>query len=646
MVLAMAMACRPQPQEVGEGTEAPSVGEETAAPEEPALEVKNPGTFISASIGEPESLDPAYTYETGGAAIEANIYDSMLYFDRSKADEFVPALATEWELSDDQLTYTFTIREGVTFHEGGTLEPSDIAYSIQRGMLQDRVDGPQWLLLDPILGTSSILDYVADLAGVEVTDKTTMKDLPEDTRKSACEDVMAAVSGDDAEGTVTVTLKLASPWFLQLMAQPWGAALDKEWMMEQGDWDGTCDAWWNWHDPEAKKSVLFNAANGTGPYKFVKWTPGEEIELVRNDDYWRTEPVWEGGPSGPARIERVLLKVVEEWGPRFTMLQQGDADTVAVPRSNISQVEPLIHTEYEGEDESAPSTVLNPEGRLKLFKGYTVPAATAAMFNWQITAEGGNPFIGSGKLDGAGIPPDFFSDVHVRKAFNYCFDWEAYIRDAIQGEGIQSKGPIIQGLQGYREDQATYSHDAEKCAEEFKAAFDGKLWDTGFRMSIGYNTGNESRRIVAEILQNNILDVHPDGKFLIDVVALPWPRFLETRRAGQLPIAISGWLEDYHDPSNWVHPFMHGSGAYARAQNFDPELQAQFTELIDGAAHEPDEAKRTEAYEELQNLAYENAISIFLEQATGRAYFQKWISGYIHNPLTPGLWYYALSKGE
>ncbi len=58
-------------------------------------------------------------------------------------------LADEWSISDDGLTYTFHIREGVKFHKGGTLEPHDVAYTFHRNMLlgwdfagRRRPDGP------------------------------------------------------------------------------------------------------------------------------------------------------------------------------------------------------------------------------------------------------------------------------------------------------------------------------------------------------------------------------------------------------------------------------------------------------------------------------------------------------------------------
>ena len=76
---------------------------------------------------------------------------------------------------------------------------------------------------------------------------------------------------------------------------------------------------------------------------------------------------------------------------------------------------------------------------------------------FQINNEGGNPYLGSGQLDGDGIPPDFFSDIHVRKAFNYCFDWEAFIAEVYQGEAVQNYGPFNAGLIGYDPDAQHYS---------------------------------------------------------------------------------------------------------------------------------------------------------------------------------------------
>ena len=171
------------------------------------------------------------------------------------------------------------------------------------------------------------------------------------------------------------------------------------------------------------------------------------------------------------------------------------------------------------------------------------------------------------------------------------------------------------------------------------------VWTRGFYMQIAYNEGNDTRRIAAEVLKQNIEALNP--KFNIEVVALPWPTYLGARREQKLPIAISGWLEDYHDPSNWVHPFMHcGAGAYARAQSFPEDFCTKAEELMAKGVSTVDPAVREPIYKELQNMAYEYAIDIFLYQTTGRHYEQSWIQGWYYNPLYPAAyaWVYALSK--
>src|SRR5690606_41348584 len=59
-------------------------------------------------------------------------------------------------------------------------------------------------------------------------------------------------------------------------------------------------------------------------------------------------------------------------------------------------------------------------------------------------------YIGSGQLDGNGIPPTFFSDINARKAMNYCFNYDVYISEALNNEGLRNNGPIISGMLGDR----------------------------------------------------------------------------------------------------------------------------------------------------------------------------------------------------
>nr|NIN70173.1 hypothetical protein [Anaerolineae bacterium]NIO72617.1 hypothetical protein [Anaerolineae bacterium] len=324
---------------------------------------------------------------------------------------------------------------------------------------------------------------------------------------------------------------------------------------------------------------------------------------------------------------------------RLAMLEAGDADWIEVDVANIAQIDPLVKTRYNGIDESAPSEVMNPDGALKMFWGLPRPAMTPAMFIQVVNMEGGNPYIGSGTTDGNGIPPDFFSDINVRKAFCYAFNYEAYLEDAFYGEAVQPKGPIIVGMMGWREDQPTYSYDLDKAVEHFQQAVmkdpetgeEFSVWDTGFYFQITYNTGNDLRRIAAEVFKYELEALNP--KFSVAVVNLPWPAYLSGRKAGKYPVSISGWIEDYHDPSNWVQPFMHSTGYYSSVQAFPEDLQARIDELFDQGLATTDPDERRAIYEEMQQIAYDEALDAFLYQQLERAYMQEWISGYYNNPM-------------
>jgi peptide/nickel transport system substrate-binding protein len=640
----------------------------TATPEpeptaEPAAVIspdfKDPDTYIVITgAGEQETMDPAWMYDTASSSLSANIYEGLVWFNRERTDDFIPALATEWAPNEAGDVWTFQIRDGVKFHEGGTLEPHDVAYTAQRAMLQGRIDGPHWMTYEAFFGPDLSMGSIRDLAVAYLgkdPDAVAFEDLTDADLVQVCEAIKAAVVADDEAGTVTYNLHTATPWFLALMAQTFlGGITDMEWMVENGAWDGDCATWKNWADPPAEGSILFNQANGTGPYIFDHWTPNEETVMVAYEDYWRTEPMWEGGPSGPASIKRVVVKNITEWGTRLAMLEAGDADHIYVPEQYRPQLEPYYKTVCYA-DESCEEG--NPDGYLLVYRDLPLPAITPAQLNWNISVEGGNPYVGSGELDGNGIPPDFFADFHIRKAFNYCFDYDAMINDALAGDGIQAQGPIPAGMMGYREGEAPlYSYDLAKCEEEFKLADldkdgipagedDDDVWNRGFYFQMAYSTGYDTGRLTSEILKAGIEAVNPS--FSIGVVGMPWPVLLGSLRNRVLPIYVGGWLEDYHDPHNWVHPFLHSQGAYGRVVNMPEDVAAEFDALIvQGATYTTVEDRRP-VYEELQLKAQEDAANIWEYQVLARYHLQPWIKGFYFNPAygqPPYTWIYALSK--
>ncbi len=113
----------------------------------PAVQAANDAIRVGMVL-EPPHLDP-----TAGAAaaidevVYANIFEGLTRID---ADGLVqPALAKEWTISDDGLTYTFELREGVTFHDGTTFDAEDVVFSLERAMAEDSTNA-QKVLFEPV----------------------------------------------------------------------------------------------------------------------------------------------------------------------------------------------------------------------------------------------------------------------------------------------------------------------------------------------------------------------------------------------------------------------------------------------------------------------------------------------------------------
>jgi len=541
-----------------------------------SIPYRNDGIFVQETIGGPETLDPAWSYDTASGEQIDYVYERLINYDGVKTDEFVPVLATSLPTYNATAhTFRFTIRPGVKFHEGGNLTAEDVEYSFERAMIQDRSGGPLWMLYGPLVGTTGWSGNFTEV-----------------------DQAVEAVGND-----VIFTLGGGDHWqipFLQILCGGWASIVDKEWCISNGEWDGTPGDAENHHDPEATEDYLTDHMNGTGPWKLQEWDVGNDVTLVKNDDYW----------GDPAPFDYVITKQVEEWTDRKLDLQNGEADLVYVPRQYIDELEGWTD--------------------LNVYKDLPSLLADAFFFNFAI--DGNSTWMGSGALDGNGIPTDFFSDVDVRKGFNYAFDWDTYLNDILMGEGKQLGSPVVEGLYGYNPNASKYSLNLTKAQEHLEAAWGGDVWDKGFKFTMLYNAGNDVRKAGCEILKDNLFKINT--KFQISVLPLDWGTGMVPELVtGRLTCFQIGWLADYPHADNFVVPFMTTYGAFSGFQSYgSPALDAQ----IKAAFEETDPATQLDLYYALQEKYYEDAPGIMLAQPTGRRYFTKYISGFYFNPMISG----------
>lgn len=250
-----------------------------------------------------------------------------------------------------------------------------------------------------------------------------------------------------------------------------------------------------------------------------------------------------------------------------------------------------------------------------------------------------NPDVGSGKWDGNGIPADFFADKNLRKAFEYAFDYDAFLKESMEGRGTRAIGPAPEGLMDYDDSFKRYHFDLEKSREYFKKAWGGKVWDTGFKLTMTYNTSGDMRQIASEILKRNVESLNP--KFKIDLRGVTWASFLEKTANRQMPLWTRGWVADYADAHNFYFPFLHSNGRYALAQGYK---NPQVDKLIESAVVQTDPAKRREMYKKAHNLMYEDAMQIYTVHPTGLWAMREGVEGFVDNPVYMGIYFYPMYK--
>ncbi len=186
------------------------------------------------NIAETATLDPAIAFSSDGLEFVRNVYDSLTAYDVGGVT-IGPSVASSWEMNDDATEYTFTLEDGVVFHDGTDLTADDVVASVQR--VQGINQGPATLLTGVESVTASDdSTVVVDLSAPDVY-------LPGKLQK------IAIVSGDAIEEHATDD-------------DPWAT-----------DWFSTNEA-------------------GSGPYTLEEWNRGTSIELAAFEDY---RLPWEDG---------------------------------------------------------------------------------------------------------------------------------------------------------------------------------------------------------------------------------------------------------------------------------------------------------------------------------------------------------------
>ena len=258
-----------------------------------------------------ESIDPALNSAVDGANYILFAFDNLLKMD--KDGKVVPGLAEKYEISDDQLTWTFHLRDGLKWSDGSALTADDFVYSWQR-LVDPSVAAPY---AQTVLG---MVEGYDDAVGKPDADGNTTVD-PDPTK-------LKVEAPDDK--TLIVHMAKPTPYFDKLAAFASLSPVKKE--VVEANPDG-----WS-IDPKTYVS--------TGPFKLTGWEPGSYLMFEKNENYWDADSI---------KLDGIKCLLMQDQNATFSAYESGDALMIKdVPTQEITtlkdrsdfHIDPILGTYY------------------------------------------------------------------------------------------------------------------------------------------------------------------------------------------------------------------------------------------------------------------------------------------------------------
>lgn len=465
---------------------------------------------------EPPLIDPATAASNPEIEICRALYETLLNVDPDTT-EAIPVLATSWEKNADSTEWIFYLREGVKFHGGADFSAQDVKVAAEREIEIGK-------------GESYVLGNVAE---VVVVDDLTVK----------------FVLGVSEPEFYLGLARFYVPSSATIAAKEVDGDLAQDWFAENAD--------------------------GTGPYRFVRWDRRERIICEQFEEYWQG---WNGQHVG-----RLLFTYVPEPGTQLLMMKQGEgnfADSVLI--------------------EDAVKLEGDPSG-LAVFIG------------------AGNPMYMP--MNPASGP---LSNPLVREAICHAFDYDEYLDAVTYGFAPRLEGVVPPNTWGANTNLKGVDFDLQKSKELLEKA---GYANGGFTVDFIYLETWLFERTAALLLQENLRQLGID----MTINGYPWATYTalmgnaETRPDMGFMAVFPGGTPDsllrvmYHTESD-------GHWAYWGYDN------PAFDNTLDAAVAENNDEFRRRLYEISQDIVYNDYAAIYVMQQAEVFVFSPDVRGFKYNP--------------
>jgi peptide/nickel transport system substrate-binding protein len=483
-------------------------GGNEVAGQEPLTKITGPPAYgdalIEGSIGEPTILIPMLAGDASSHEIAGLMFNGLVKYDTDLS--IIGDLAESWDISEDGLVITFHLRKGVKWTDGAEFTADDVKFGFDT-----------------------------------ITDKKTPTAYSED---------FLQVKKAEVPDKYTFRVTYEKPFAPALAS--WGDLVVLPRHLLEGK--------------DLTKSEFGRDPVGMGPYKLTNWTPGQELTLDSNHDYFEGRPY----------IDRFVYRIIPDTATMFLELQTGGVDMMGL---NPIQYTKQTESEYFRNN----------------FQKFRYPQFVYTYL-------------------GFNLKHPFFQDRRVRQAIAYAIDKKEIIDVVLFGLGSPATGPYVPNTWPYNPDVKQYPYDTEKSGELLKEAGwkdtdgDGVLDKDGrpFRFTILTNMGNRLRMNTATIIQWRLAKIG----IKVDIKVLEWStfvnEFIDKRR---FQAVILGW-QISPDPDQY--DIWYSTKTKEKEFNFVSYSNPEVDALLEKGRRTYDIEERKKAYFRIQEILAEDLPYVFL----------------------------------
>jgi peptide/nickel transport system substrate-binding protein len=489
----------------------------------------NAGTakqLVVAISSEPTSMDGTQAADFNTVRACGSLFNQLIRF-KDGNTEIEPDLATSWEISDDGLSYTFHLRQGVKFHDGTEFNADAVEFNYNRQTNQDFE-----YFNTGIFAYSYFIYHM--VASTNVVDNYTFQYI------------------------------LSAPYapFLNNLAMVEASMVSPTAVKEAGKDFGT-------------KPV------GTGPFKFVSWTPGTEIVLEKNPDYY----------EGKAKLDRIIIRPITNSNVRLNELKAG---TVNLTLDLLPDSLESLRTDKNLQVVEQPS-----------------------LHTWFLS------------MNSAEEP---FNDVRVRQAMYYAIDRQSIVDNILLNTGVLANNLTPPGIQGYNEDVPTYEYNPDKAKELLTKAGYADGFSIDFYIPDS-GSGMQQPDAMAVAIQSDLSKVG----ITLNIQKMEWGAYLSQvylpeEKQGMKLLEMS-YITDNADPDNFLYVLASGDQFPPNGYNCSFWSNDEFDTLIKQAQVITDINQRIDLYKQAQVILMTEVPYLVIDHENQIIVMDKDITGFNIHPM-------------